>query len=268
MKAHQRIIREQRQAEGIISDLFPTVPDAPCLKTSSISAISYLTARPIIEDNEWIGTMPLPKSCRFIFGIYFNGILGGVAVFVEPSTRQFNKKHPRRVVQLNRGACLWWTPKNTASNLITRSIDLMKKHGVIAVIAYCTPEAGEYGTIYQACNFLHTGLTAKSKSYFMDNHWVSERTLADKLSWAKGKDPLWLQKFKNLKSRPQLPKLRYLKLFGSHKENKQFMADYSVEIFPYPKRAGEGSRESRTDSISEGLGQFQNPAPLNLNSGD
>jgi hypothetical protein len=165
MKAHQRIIRESNAASNGSDELFVVHKQSTIfkLRESVVRRVSYVTARPIIEQHEWLRNMPLPKSVRAIFGIFFEGNLGGVVVYVEPSTRQFNERYPRKVLQLNRGACLWWTPTGAASRLIGASLRELAKEGIICVQAYCTPEAGEYGTIYQACNFWYVGNTAPSK---------------------------------------------------------------------------------------------------------
>jgi len=256
MKAHQRVIREQAQLKANDS-LFPVVPENISLASAQFKRIDYLTAKPIIEEHEWIGTMPLPKSCRFMFGVYFENILGGVTVFVEPSTRQFNAMNPRQVVQLNRGACVWWTPTNTASWLITKSCDYMKDEGIKAVIAYCTPEAGEIGTIYQACNFLYVGETIKSKAYFLDNHWVSARTMGDKTKWAKDKHPMWVKAFQDIPVRDQKPKHRYIKLIGNKNENRKFFKDYKYVAKPYPRR-----ESSEVNAVSNTEARFDSLIPL------
>tara|TARA_B100001123_G_scaffold38837_1_gene40090 strand:+ start:21 stop:887 length:867 start_codon:yes stop_codon:yes gene_type:complete len=253
MKSHQRRIREERDELGSDCDLFGDWYSSldKKLVNTEIKRIDYNTARKMIEAYEWIGTMPLPKSCRYIFGIYFEGCLGGVEVFVEPSTRQFNEQYPRKVVQLNRGACAYWTPKNTASYFISRCLKLLKDEGVIAVIAYCTVEAGEFGTIYQSLGFDYVGDTAPSKTYFLDGHWIAERTLADKKKWAKGKGDIWVDIFNRLPSRGIQPKFRYLKLIGTHKQNKEFLQTYHYVKKSYPKR---NTKRGYHGSNREGVG--------------
>jgi hypothetical protein len=180
--------------------------------------------------------MPLPKSCRYIFGIYFGNYLGGCVIYVEPSTRQFNADMPRQVVQLNRGACAHWTPKNTASYLISRTYKMLKDDGVKLILAYCTREAGEIGTIYQALNWEYVGETSPSKTYFLDNHWVSERTLADKKKWAKTKGQAWIDKFNNLPRKQLEGKYKYIHLLGDKRENKEIRERYGYLARKYPKR--------------------------------
>lgn len=233
MKAHQRILRESKENEN--NTLF-SIPTAIDLKGVEIKRINFITASKIILEYEWIGTMPLPKSCRYIYGIYFNGICGGAIVYVHPSTRQFEETMPRQVVQLNRGACLPWTPKNTASKLISESLKDLKKEGVKLIIAYCTREAGEYGTIYQALGWWFVGETQPSNVYWLDKHWVSERTLADKTKWAKDKDDYFINKFKTLKSKRLQGKFKYVKLLGNKYENDNIINSFGYKPLPYPKR--------------------------------
>tara|TARA_R110000751_G_C13652665_1_gene468204 strand:+ start:56 stop:880 length:825 start_codon:yes stop_codon:yes gene_type:complete len=254
MLSHQKKISEQRKKNHADADMFGKWYEDidTSLQNAVVKKINYVTAQKIIEDYEWIGTMPLPKSCRYIYGIYFEGCLGGVEVFVEPSTRQFNEKHPRKVVQLNRGACAYWTRKNTASYMLAECFKQLKKEGVIAIIAYCTIEAGEFGTIYRACGFKYTGETKPSKTYYLDKHWVSERTLADKKKWAKSKGIGWVNKFNNLESKMLQAKLRFLKQIGTHKENKEFKKHYGYEFLKQPMRGVEGvqSDTNRTEVVS------------------
>ena len=261
LKAHQRIIREQKAKEKPLC-LFPDKPDVIDLKKAIVKPVSFLTAEKIIKEYEWIGTMPLPKSCRFIFGIFFNGFCGGVLIFVEPSTRQFNKNHPRQAVQLNRGACVHWTPKNTASFLISKSTKKLKECGIKIITAYCTVEAGEIGTIYQASNWWYVGKTSPSNVYWLDNHWIAERTLADKKKWSKNKPKRWLEAFNNLPKKRLKAKSKYVRLIGTNKENKKIAKLYNFTQKPYPKRSNavEVSREIHTNTIGEGAGQYRDTA--------
>ena len=234
-KAHQRIIREEKATEIKLS-LFNTVPETIELKNAVVKRINYITAQKIIIEYEWIGSMPLPKSCRFMYGIYFDGICGGCVVYVEPSTRQFNELYPRQAVQLNRGACVHWTPKNSASYLISRTIKDLKKEGVKIIIAYCTQEAGEIGTIYQALGWDYVGNTTPSYTYYLDGYWVSSRTLADKVKWAKNKSIEWVDKFRNLPKKKVLEKYRYVKLIGTKSDNEKIREVFGFYPLEYPKR--------------------------------
>ena len=261
MKAHQRVIREQ-MADHHIVGLFPDSPTTATLHTAVIKQIDFKTAATIILVYEWIGTMPLPKACRYLYGIYFDGYLGGVAVYVEPSTRQFNRTFPRQVVQLNRGACAAWTPPNTASYFLAKTVTALRREGIRCILAYCTPEAGELGIIYQALGWHYTGQTTPSRSYYLDSHWISERTLADKLAWAKHRNSRWMQCFKSLPMREMHGKYRYCCILGSHRQRREFLTVHPFHSLPYPKRAEQVSRDD-TAPQEQGEGQFLGSA-LNI----
>lgn len=235
-KAHQRVIKEDKMISAPNQSSFLCYPISPDIKSSEVRQIDYKTASTIILEYEWIGTMPLPKSVRYMYGIYFGGVLGGAIVYVEPSTRQYFEKYPRQVVQLNRGATTHWSPKFTASRLIGKSIKSLRAEGVKAIIAFCTKEAGEIGTIYQACNFAYVGETSPSKSYYLDKHWISERTLADKVAWAKNKGQNWVNKFANLQSKQLEGKYKYILFIGYKREESSFMEEFGLVSKPYPKR--------------------------------
>ena len=234
--AYQWLIKESKKTGTSRQYSYLEAPSGASISNSIVREIDYKTASTIILEYEWIGTMPLPKSCRYIYGIYFDDVLGGAIVYVEPSTRQYYKTYPRQVVQLNRGATEHWTPKNTASRLIGQSKKFLKEEGVKAIIAYCTQEAGEIGTIYQACNFDYIGITSPSKTYYLDNHWVSERTLADKIAWARNKSEAWQDKFRNLPMRMLTGKYKYILFIGSNREREEFYNEYGIISHPYPKR--------------------------------
>lgn len=232
-RSWQRDISDRRSTEN---DWFEH-PKYQDFGTAAVKPITYNSARPIIEEHEWLGNMPLPKSCRYIYGLFFGYNLGGCVVYVEPSTRQFNALYPRQVVQLNRGACVFWTPRNSASFLIGGTFKFLRKAGVKLIVAYCTPEAGEVGTIYQALNFKFIGMTEPSKMYLLDGRWVSERTLADKKKWAKSKDVRWQEAFESLPSRDSLPKFKYVLPIGTKRENTRILSDFGWETnWHYPKR--------------------------------
>ena len=66
LKAHQRIIREQKAKENPLS-LFPEKPDIIDLKKAVVRKINYQTAEKIIIEYEWLGNMP--TYCTHYFGI-------------------------------------------------------------------------------------------------------------------------------------------------------------------------------------------------------
>jgi hypothetical protein len=237
VKSHQRNIREQHQINNE-HGLFGLDITNYSLKDTTIKVINFKTAEPLIKQYEWLGVMPLPKSIRLMVGIYFNDTLGGALVYVTPSNQCYNKNgHIRKVVYLNRGACAYWTPKNTASYLISKSYKLLKSIGIKMIIAFCTPEAGEIGTIYQALNWMYMGQGGKDKMYWLDNRWVGSRCIADKVKWAKKQScEEWLNAIKNIPNKVVEGKHKYVHFLVNRKEKEKLIQLYKLTQCKYPKR--------------------------------
>ncbi len=171
MKAHQRIIREQRAADDSDADMFGRWWDGldTTPRNVELREIDHRTAKAVIEKYEWLGTYcnaPLAA-----FGIFWEGNCGGVVVYGSPSppnvaASALGEDHAGMVCQLARGACTHWAHEHAASMLISYSLAEMGKRGYGLAIAYSDPDAGEVGTVYQATNWTYCGLTAKRPDYF------------------------------------------------------------------------------------------------------
>ena len=150
MIAHQRIIRER---EGRID-----LRSAPAsLRGYTVDEITHDDALEIILQYEWLGTL---GHCTIFMGLKApDGELQGVACFgYGPPSPIRKQRIGEPALCLERGACVHYAPKNAASFLISRACKLIYKYtGVARFFAYCDPEAGEYGGIYQACGWVYLG---------------------------------------------------------------------------------------------------------------
>jgi hypothetical protein len=163
MIAHQYLIREKKKIEE--KDLIDFLPSEILLSNSEIRIIDKGIASKIIIEYEWLGTMPY--ITKYHFGLYFKinnkEYLGGVVTFGDDYTENTGvwKKYgfEDKLILLNRGVCLWWTPKNSASYLISRACKWIKDNTKYRIItATVDPAAGEIGTIYQSLNWKYFGL--------------------------------------------------------------------------------------------------------------
>lgn len=152
-KAWQRIIRERHQDED----------DRPALTSTQgcwVEAITREEAEPFILRYEWLGTL---GRCLATYGMRApDGELIGVSVFGWAGSIQSRDicgaDNRQLAVCLERGACSHRAPSNGASFLISRSVKLAAQdRGWRIFYAYADPEAGEIGTVYQACNWLYIG---------------------------------------------------------------------------------------------------------------
>jgi len=182
--AHQRIIRD-RAAESA-----PREPLAN-LDGCTVSPVTRAQAKPIILRYEWLGTLGRAKVW---YGLHApDGELLGVVGFGGTAPRDL----PGSII-LERGACVHWAPKNAASFLIRRAVRLAhREHGWTTFVAYADPDAGEIGTVYQACGWSYLGQGAgrtrgRKRDHFRrpDGRVVDERMLrhggvklADVIGW-------------------------------------------------------------------------------------
>ena len=126
-KAHQRIIREKKSQETP-HDLFGNYWDNinTDIDNGIIKVIDYQTAKKIILEYEWLGTM---GTTQYHFGIFFDGNCAGVVCYGyfqamntnsggHPYAPYIGEKYSKQGIQLSRGACVHWSHKHTGSKLI------------------------------------------------------------------------------------------------------------------------------------------------------
>ena len=105
--------------------------------------------------------------CTRAWGLYQGGVLKGVAVVGKPPSYTlceglFGKEESKNVGEFNR---LWVDdsmPRNTESWFVAR---VLKDCPYDALVSFADTEQGHIGYIYQATNWLYTGLSPRQK-YF------------------------------------------------------------------------------------------------------
>ena len=151
----QKQLRDKFNSEGV-----PPVPHLDIGK-AMVRPISRNIAKQVIFKYEWLGTMA-PTSQHF--GLFFGSFCAGVTCVAIGNGcggayvhRKFEIEHNELAV-LARGACVHWAPKGSNSKLVaytSRLIASKKKTKII--MAFSDTEAGEVGTIYQACGWVFIG---------------------------------------------------------------------------------------------------------------
>ncbi len=124
--------------------------------------------RDFIERYEWLGN--IGYSPKWVFTARHDDQLAGVVMIGEP-TMPTSHIDTHLQAQITRGACASWAPKNLNSSLVMFSIRWCAKNTEKKVFyAYSDHEAGEIGTIYQACNFDYLGaFFGRSEVYTLPN---------------------------------------------------------------------------------------------------
>ena len=102
-------------------------------------------------------------SISYAFGLYDDRILVGVVTFGTPASSSLRsglagEKNIELILELNR-LCIDSDKKNAASILVGRSLSQLPKPSI--VVSYADTAQNHIGYVYQACNFIYTGLSAK-----------------------------------------------------------------------------------------------------------
>ena len=148
------------------------------LENAIVVEISYEKAKEVILKYEWLRNMGTTERS---FGLILDGELAGVVCFGKTAGTATAKsvcgeEWARYVVTLCRGACVHWAHPHAASHLISAACRQMAnssrttKSGRVfspayIFVAYSDPDAGEIGTVYQACNWLYCGTTPGTTMY-------------------------------------------------------------------------------------------------------
>ena len=156
-KCHQRIIREElevTEANNLFGKYWENINFSK--DNAVVKEIRRKQALPLILKYEWLGTLPV-NFTKFV-GLYFDNYLTGVACFhnINVSGKYSLFGYPAWC--LGRGACVHFSPNWAGSFLVSSACKLLfnkLKPGYI--VAYSDYDAGEIGTIYQACNWVFLG---------------------------------------------------------------------------------------------------------------
>lgn len=244
IKAHQRIIREREAAAE-------PIPQMESMAGCYVEEISRHEAETIILRYEWLGTLGRAVAT---YGLRSSdGTLLGTAVFGWPAAVQSRdicgKEYRELAICLERGACVHYAPSNAASFLISRAVSMAAKDkGWRIFYAYADPEAGEIGTVYQACNWMYIGQGVGRSPGRLREDWLlpdgselSSRSLRHKKM--KKADALalgWTPVYKH-------PKHKYVHIEGDRATRKMLVEAIRYPLLPYPKRPSLGVEDRTGD---------------------
>ena len=189
----------------------------------------------------------IPHIC-FAFGLYKDKDLIGVITYGIPASDALcrgicgdNYKH--MVLELNR-LCLQENKKNEASILVSHSLKLLPKPKI--VVSYADTSQNHVGYIYQATNFLYTGMSTKRTEWRMKGSNKHSKTITEQSTLK--------ERIKNteLYERVERPrKHRYIYIVADKKMKKEIKKNMLYETEPYPK--GESKNYDSGGKVSKKL---------------
>ena len=197
-----------------------------------ILRISYEETKPFILDIHYAKRMP---SITYAYGLYRGLSLIGIISYGSPVSPALCKgvageKNKDDVLELNR-LVLKENKKNQASMLIAASFKLLPKPKII--VSYADSEQDHLGIVYQATNFLYTGLSDKRTEWRMKGSNLHSKTVCDIYSLEERMNNP--DKFINIE-RPR--KHRYIYLLGGKIWKKNISKQLAYKTMDYPKQRG------------------------------
>lgn len=226
---------------------FSFLKEKASLENSIIKLVEKKDIIKFIEEHEWMKSVP--PYTKYHFGLYFivdgKEYLGGALTFQDDYSHNLDTwkkyKFKGEILLLSRGACAWWTPKNSASFFITKAIKWIKQNTNCKVVtATVDITAGEVGIIYQSLNWNYLGLMSgnqnkKRLNAIIDGKRYTTRSLRSKFGTIKKEEILKIHS--NTIFEYVERKKRYITFIGSKKEIKNNKSKIENLFKPYPSKA-------------------------------
>ena len=186
-------------------------------------------------------------SITYAYGLFIDEKMVGVASYGRPMAHSlvkgaFKGKWMDTFLELNRLCVNDGLEKNTLSFFLSKTLKMLPKPNV--VVSYADTSMNHNGYIYQATNWIYTGLSAKRKDYKIKGYeHLHSASIMDKVRGVKkGKVQALKDTFGegNVYTEDRPRKHRYFYFLGSKSEKKDMLRNLSYKIEQYPK--GENKR--------------------------
>ncbi|WP_276979197.1 hypothetical protein [Flavobacterium filum] len=168
----------------------------------------------------------------YSFGIYDReNTLNGVCVFSYPC-RMLMESTGYYLLELTRLVINENLEKNLLSYFVKSCLDLLPKP--MQVVSYADSNQGHHGYIYQATNWIYTGLSSKEKKVFVNGKLQHRRTLNSLYGTSSPKE-LSKKTGINIEVEEQDGKYRYFYFLGDKRQVREMKSSLKYPVLPYPK---------------------------------
>ena len=187
-------------------------------------------------------------SISYAYGLFDENRFAGVITYGTPSSStlragvcgpQFSKS----VLELNR-LCLTENRPNEASMLVGLSLKKLPHFKV--VVSYADTKQSHLGVVYQATNFLYTGLSAKRTDWVVEGmEHLHGQTISDMTRGMENRAEAMREMFGDrLRLEPRSRKHRYITFTGTKGQKKLLRSNLLYPVLPYPKIEHINEREA------------------------
>ena len=173
---------------------------------------------------------------EFAFGL-FNGLkMVGVCTYATPVSHTLRSLFDDfKLMELNRLVTNDDLPKNATSFFVSQTLKIIPKPMV--VVSYADTSQNHHGYIYQATNFIYTGLSAKFKEPAVKGLEHMHSASIYDMSRGQKNNFEWLRNHFGdrfyMRERPR--KHRYFYLVANKRDKKRMIQLMPYDVQPYPK---------------------------------
>jgi hypothetical protein len=223
-------------------------PVMPVLDVSRCEArlINHETAARIVETYHYAHRVP---SITFAVGLFIDGILCGTCtystMFTNISSSVCGPDYQSNLLELSRLFIFDWAGRNIESWLIAQSFRLLEIHrpDIKILMSYADSGQNHTGYIYQATNWLYTGMSDGTTEFKLNGEVVSARNRAfRKNTRTNGGGDGGVKELDELKDIygeiekiKTTPKYRYVYFLGNKRQRKELRKALKWPVLPYPK---------------------------------
>ncbi len=196
-----------------------------------VKPIKSFETKPWLLNRHYAKRLP---SISYAFGLFDEGVLVGVCTYGSPPSPSLcvgvcGEEYRDKVLELNRLVIDTDKP-NSASILISRSLKLLPKPSI--VVSYADTAQGHVGYVYQANNFMYTGLSAPRLDWAVKGlEHKHTKTISEGMTLESIKEKYGDRFYHVERDR----KHRYIIFTGTKKQKRILRNELNYEIGSYPK---------------------------------
>ncbi len=263
--AYQKQLRDRYIKEGC-----PLNESDLNLKNAIVKKVNRKMAESIILKYEWLGTLPMVTH---FYGIFFKNYCAGVCCIGVGTGganinayKEFNLNNQFELAYLARGANVHWSPIGANSKLVSLACRLLAlETNVKIVIAYSDTDAGEIGTIYQACNWTCIGRGSSTMQWIdpRNGRVYDQKHPSNLKNKHGGTRAYWVKRLRKegWKEQKSNPKIRYVCVLDKKDQNlNKIVISKKTQ---YPKRPTAAIPHMGEGQSFQTEGAFDSTVPLN-----
>jgi hypothetical protein len=209
-----------------------TATDVSVIKSLAVRPIPFIVAKQLITEQHYLHS--LPGGTMLTLGAFVNDQLWGAIAFGAGPQNAFslvNKASRQDCLTLTRFWLSDQLPPNAESRVIGIALKALKRYTQIKfLVTYADPAREHIGTIYQATNWLYTGLSKMTPLYDIGHGKPKHSRSLGQIYGSHSIKYLSRQGLA-VKLVSQSPKYRYIYFLDSSWQNR-----LKTAILPYPKK--------------------------------